>query len=408
MTSYDFERTLVDWLDEAGAPQTPDYVDELLGRARRTRQRPAWASLERWLPMQITAARRAAPFPGMAWLLALALLLIIVVVAALNSASTPRLPPPIGPAGNGLIAFEDAEQIFVARVDGSGRRLMSGGVWAARSPEFSPDGTRLAFLSGTGFDVGHLWVAPTDGSHQPINVSGDNVGGRGYYPAISWSPDGRHIALASVHDGAVSILVAASDGSGATAITDQAADRDLPSWSPDGSLIAYRITRRDGSGRSLAIARPDGQQERILGSVTGPEASLSVARWAPDGRRLAYYRIAPDESQALVVDLHGNETPLWPERAGSYADTGIPWAPDGRTIALFTADGLVVVDPDGGNPRRLGNLAYCWIEWSPDGTALYGPEGDRCGGRIRVIPVADPGSATTTMEGVLSWQRVAP
>ena len=61
MTQFDrFEREL-----PAGAattspvPRTPDYLTDILGRTARTRQRPAWASLERWLPMDLATPRAA-------------------------------------------------------------------------------------------------------------------------------------------------------------------------------------------------------------------------------------------------------------------------------------------------------------------------------------------------------------
>ena len=56
-----FERTLSDWLDEQAGRGVPDYLDEVLARTTRTRQRPAWSSLERWLPMDPTAPPRPRP-----------------------------------------------------------------------------------------------------------------------------------------------------------------------------------------------------------------------------------------------------------------------------------------------------------------------------------------------------------
>ena len=41
------------WLDDPSTPPAPRYLGEVLERTRRTRQRPAWASLERWLPMTV-------------------------------------------------------------------------------------------------------------------------------------------------------------------------------------------------------------------------------------------------------------------------------------------------------------------------------------------------------------------
>ena len=62
-----FDRTVSDWLDEQAGHGMPDYLDETLARTTRTRQRPWWSSLERWLPVQ-TTLRFAPALPGVAWL----------------------------------------------------------------------------------------------------------------------------------------------------------------------------------------------------------------------------------------------------------------------------------------------------------------------------------------------------
>ena len=52
-----FERTVSDWLDEQAGHGMPGYLDEVLARTTRTRQRPAWSSLERWLPVDLSTRR---------------------------------------------------------------------------------------------------------------------------------------------------------------------------------------------------------------------------------------------------------------------------------------------------------------------------------------------------------------
>ena len=51
MPTNRFERQLPVLLDELAQARTPDYFDDLLRLTARTRQRPAWTLLERWLPM---------------------------------------------------------------------------------------------------------------------------------------------------------------------------------------------------------------------------------------------------------------------------------------------------------------------------------------------------------------------
>ncbi len=66
MTYHDgFDRTVTEWLDEQAGHGTPGYLDEILTRTDRTRQRPWWSSPERWLPMQSTARFAQVPRHGL-------------------------------------------------------------------------------------------------------------------------------------------------------------------------------------------------------------------------------------------------------------------------------------------------------------------------------------------------------
>ena len=61
-----FERTVSDWLADQAGQGSPAYLDEILSRTTRTRQRPAWSSLERWLPVDLTAQPRYLARPSLA------------------------------------------------------------------------------------------------------------------------------------------------------------------------------------------------------------------------------------------------------------------------------------------------------------------------------------------------------
>ncbi|MEP6639060.1 MAG: hypothetical protein ABJC39_06895 [Chloroflexota bacterium] len=414
MNDNDRDPILSQWLGEGPDRGSPDGLERALAATRNVRQRPTWTFMETWLPMQLAIGRMRTPRHfGLALLVALVALLVALAVAAVGT--PPPLPVPIGPGSNGLISFSalfhdngyepNDMAIYVSQMDGSERRRVSAEI-PAWSPVFSPDGKQLAFLSGDlqTPDGSKLFVVPLDGSHPPLEVGGGIPIARHYFPTISWSPDGRRIAFA----GNLQIIVAASDGSGATAITDKYVKRDFPVWSPDGSQIAYRIVAYDQSRRSLAVADADGSHERILTSVTdGSVNTLSIPHWSPDGTRLSIYRTVGEDSRAILVDLDGHETSLWPTTAGAYADNGIPWSPDGRSVALMTPAGVVIVDSDGGNPRRLGDIAYCWIAWSPDGRALFGAAGDHCTG-AKITFLAHLDISTRLDDGLGSWQRLEP
>src|SRR6266487_1858576 len=112
-----FERQLPELLTELAVPRTPDYFDDLLEQAARTRQRPAWSILERWLPM-VDVARQPVVVPRLPWRaigLGLALLaLLVAVVTALVVGGRPNVPAPFGPARNGLVAYTFGGDIYTA------------------------------------------------------------------------------------------------------------------------------------------------------------------------------------------------------------------------------------------------------------------------------------------------------
>ena len=102
------EGELAQWLETTGITPRPDYVDDLLTRTARSRQRSAWRFPERWLPMDLTA--RAPTITGRQVPLRLIGLVALVVLAlavgaALFVGSQRRLPAPFGPAANGLIVY---------------------------------------------------------------------------------------------------------------------------------------------------------------------------------------------------------------------------------------------------------------------------------------------------------------
>ena len=116
----DFDRTVSDWLDEQAGHGMPDYLDEILVRTTRSRQRPWWASLERWLPVQTTL--RFAPAPRIAWLLLVLALVAALGVAVLAIGSRHRVPaPPFGLARNGPILYGGTDNDIHSAGSGDGR-----------------------------------------------------------------------------------------------------------------------------------------------------------------------------------------------------------------------------------------------------------------------------------------------
>ena len=109
-------------------------------------------------------------------------------------------------------------------------------------PVWSPDGTRIAFVSNRNGGNIQIYIMNSDGKN-PIRLT-DGVWDRD--PA--WSPDGRKIAFAGYPEKLnFEIYVIDADGKNQTRLTNNFGGDKHPSWSPDGQKIAFR-SQKDGNG----------------------------------------------------------------------------------------------------------------------------------------------------------------
>ena len=139
-----FERTVSDWLDEQAGHGMPGYLDEALARTTRTRQRPAWSSLERWLPVDMTTNLRIAARPTLGRVLLLGAVLAALIGLALIAVGSrnPRVPSPFGLAANGQIAYWADGDILVADPDGTHAHAVISGPSDDDAPVYTRDGTQ--------------------------------------------------------------------------------------------------------------------------------------------------------------------------------------------------------------------------------------------------------------------------
>ncbi len=417
----DLQRRLSAYLDDEMSVRAPAAVtSDALAVVARTHRRPAWRIPERWIPMPLTMRLAVVP-RAFLYVLLLALLAAVLaagglVVGSLRGAAV-AVPPPYGPARNGLIALDADGDIWVVNPDGTGLRQLTTGPAFEHGPAWSRDGTRIAFWSQeTQGGPSSLIVADADGS-DPIVIATDDAG-RTPLQFLDWSPDGGHVTYSLGTDPAYTmdsrVFVAATDGStGARQTGDPDLTARQPSWSPDGTLIAFSGSAAGGIEESyypdqgVYLMAADGTGVRRLSKVSsGTLWEFYRTEWSPDGRRLA----STVRDHAWVFEADGSaEGPLTASTSGAAL---VPrWSPDGETI-LFVGDASLETVPSSGGERTALLDPGSGFIWSPDGTvvATYDP------GELRLLDVATGERVATVAIGdqsypdiyhYPSWQRLA-
>ncbi|OGO55919.1 MAG: hypothetical protein A2V85_07845 [Chloroflexi bacterium RBG_16_72_14] len=360
--------------------------------------------------MQLTMRPAIVPRP-LVILLAVALLAAALAGALLLAGSQNRLRP-FGLASNGAIIVDVDARLWRANADGSNPQVLEIGLGRAFSPVFSPDGTKVAFLSQAAERTPmSVFVANTDGSGAR-NVTGDMAVVAGPLDSVAWSPDGTRLVFSSSDDGRLSLYVVGADGTGLAALTGADGSRRFPRWSPDGQWLAYQLKPSAvPGGTHLAISRPDGSDERRLQSVEDGNASFAAPQWSADSKRIAFFRKEGYAHVVGITDLDGTE-----EIVSVPGEDAVnpAWSPDDAHLLYTLANGAMVIingDTPANRVTIPAGVAGCGASWSPDATVILGL-GETCTQLFR-IPVDDPASTTPIdiPEGpinIAAWQRTAP
>ena len=217
-------------------------------------------------------------------------------------------------------------EIFVANADGSNIKRLTSGTLSADQPEWSPDGTRIAYRLSANFSPARIWVMNADGSN-PHAITND-APGEHHHP--TWSPrqaDGSYriaYAQAAMKDGYMraQIWSIRDDGTDREIVSDESigAYDDEPSWSPDGAKIVFVR-----SGQELVVVTVSDRNERPLlkGDIDGEQHEPA---WSPDGSLIAFvssHEIDPDGYGKQIYTVRPDGTTLR-RRTFDHADKGNP------------------------------------------------------------------------------------
>ena len=260
-------------------------------------------------------------------------------------------------------------QIATAELDGSDYRRLTESDSRDLNPAWSPDGTRIAFVSNRGDRYFRVYIMDADGS----NVVEAAPYGATRPERPLWSPDGFRLAFRlQGHLYTAPAVGGGAQGVGSPTTLDGLTWTD-PAWSPDGEWLAFShrepLPEWPMQSETISMVRPgftaepDASASRKvirLARVDGGSMQLDNLSWAPDGATLRFTAFLGENAHAyalyqVLTDGSGLTEITKVERRSRMA-----WSPDGSRVAVVdgrigsSRDGLVyTMAPDGSDKRAI-------------------------------------------------------
>ncbi len=227
------------------------------------------------------------------------------------------------------------------------------------------DISKIVFASYVGEGNSEIYIMNADGSGQTRltnNTSDDKE--------PSFSANGTKIAFVSNRDGNEEIYIMNSDGSGQTRLTNNNANDNLPSLSHDGSKIAF-CSNRSGSWE-IYIMNADGTN---VVRLTNDSYTDYAPSFSPDGSKIAFVSSRSGGFYEIYI-MNVNGTNVVRLTNNSYIENYPSLSPDGSKIAFCSNRydsnfELFIMNADGSGQTRLTNNSGF------DGNPSFSPDGSK-------------------------------
>jgi len=253
--------------------------------------------------------------------------------------------------------------LFVMSSAGKGRTRLTSSALAERDPSWSPDGTMIVYAARTS-SIGdfRLFLAKADGSAR-VQLTTQAAGSADRGPVFS--PDGTRIAFVSDRAGRFpELYVMDADGGNVRRLTNNAEIDGNPSWSPDGTRLVFERCCTSGSADIFTIDVATRAETNLTNSSTRQDFDPS---WSPDGTRIAYVSFENGVGNVDVWVMHADGSS--PARLTDAA--GADLSPDWQPVPTCTVNGTAQADELTGTD---GNDVICAQDGDDHVSALAGDD----------------------------------